>query len=119
MGETLEAVIKTVIAGDIKHTFDPPPTPKPLEAICLRAIARRPDDRYATAAEIGQEIERWLDDLPVKHIPNHYCLNQNAGFVPTKRLSGQRLRSSSCRQLVSACIGYRQQEQRTAGPEER
>ncbi len=48
--------------------------PKALEAICLRAIAKRPDDRYATAAELGHEIERWLDDLPVQSYPEPFSL---------------------------------------------
>jgi eukaryotic-like serine/threonine-protein kinase len=69
-GNTLAAVIKMVVEGAIKPPRSiQPQAPKPLEAICLRAIARRPEDRYATAAELGLEIERWLDDLPVSTYP--------------------------------------------------
>ncbi len=70
-GKTLNDVIETVLAGEIK-----PPrkiqtqTPKALEAICLRAISRFPADRYASAFELGQEIECWLDDLPVNANPD-------------------------------------------------
>src|SRR5205807_6190360 len=39
--------------------------PKPLEAVCLKAIARRPEERYATADELAREVERWLADEPV------------------------------------------------------
>jgi serine/threonine protein kinase/formylglycine-generating enzyme required for sulfatase activity/WD40 repeat protein len=38
---------------------------KPLEAICLRAMAREPGQRYASARELASEIERWLADEPV------------------------------------------------------
>src|SRR5262249_42902150 len=36
-----------------------------LEAVCLKALARRPEDRYATAAELGNEVRRYLADEPV------------------------------------------------------
>ncbi len=69
-GETLEAIIKAVVAGQIRTPRSvQPQVPKPLEAICLQSIARQPDARYATAAELGQEIERWLDDQPVHVYP--------------------------------------------------
>ncbi len=49
----------------------PPPrkvnarVPRALEAVCLKAMARRPQDRYASAADLATEIERWLADEPV------------------------------------------------------
>lgn len=39
--------------------------PRALEAICLKAMARRPKARYDTAAELAASIEHWLDDEPV------------------------------------------------------
>jgi len=39
--------------------------PKPLNAICQKAISFNIADRYATAGELKREIEHWLDDLPV------------------------------------------------------
>ena len=38
---------------------------RPLEAICLKAMANRPEDRYADAEELADDIERWLGDEPV------------------------------------------------------
>jgi hypothetical protein len=40
--------------------------PKPLEAICARAMAREARDRYATAREVSEDIDRYLDRLPVQ-----------------------------------------------------
>jgi eukaryotic-like serine/threonine-protein kinase len=40
--------------------------PRPLEAICLKAMALRPENRYASAADLAEDIERWLADEPVK-----------------------------------------------------
>ncbi len=43
-----------------------PDTPKPLEAICLKAMALRPADRYATALDLAADLEHWLADEPVR-----------------------------------------------------
>jgi tetratricopeptide (TPR) repeat protein len=42
-----------------------PEVPKALEAVCLKALAKKPADRYATAGEVAREVERWLADEPV------------------------------------------------------
>ena len=36
--------------------------PRSLEAICLKAMARMPNDRYATARALAEDIERYLAD---------------------------------------------------------
>jgi tRNA A-37 threonylcarbamoyl transferase component Bud32 len=49
----------------------PPPrricrqVPPALEAICLKAMARKPADRYASVLALATDIERWLADEPV------------------------------------------------------
>lgn len=42
-----------------------PSTPRSLDAICARAMALKPDDRYATATQLGDDIRNWLADEPV------------------------------------------------------
>jgi tetratricopeptide (TPR) repeat protein len=42
-----------------------PEVPRPLEAICLRAMALEPQDRYETALAVADDVERWLADEPV------------------------------------------------------
>lgn len=57
----------------INHTVLPLITPRErdgsispvLEAITLKAMADHPDDRYASVHELGQDIERYLQMLPV------------------------------------------------------
>lgn len=44
------------VAGDVS---------KPLEAICLKAMATRPEDRYPTAQALAADVDRWLSDEPV------------------------------------------------------
>jgi serine/threonine-protein kinase len=43
-----------------------PETPAALEAVCLKAMALRPEKRYATALDLGADVEHWLADEPVK-----------------------------------------------------
>jgi serine/threonine protein kinase len=40
--------------------------PKPLSAICVKALAIAPADRYASARALSDDIERWLNDEPVR-----------------------------------------------------
>jgi serine/threonine-protein kinase len=39
--------------------------PRALEAICLKAMALKPDDRYASALDVAVDVEHWLADEPV------------------------------------------------------
>lgn len=41
-------------------------TPRALAAVCCKAMATRPEDRYGSALELAAEIERWLADEPVQ-----------------------------------------------------
>jgi serine/threonine-protein kinase len=40
-------------------------TPPALDAICLKALTRRPEERYPEAAEVAREVQRFLADEPV------------------------------------------------------
>ncbi len=42
-----------------------PAAPPALEAICLKALSRRREDRYQSAAELARDVQRWLADEPV------------------------------------------------------
>jgi len=39
--------------------------PRALEAVCLKAMARRPADRYASPRALADDLEHWLADEPV------------------------------------------------------
>jgi tetratricopeptide (TPR) repeat protein len=42
-----------------------PDAPAALAAVCLKAMARGPEDRYPTALELAKDLELWLADEPV------------------------------------------------------
>ncbi|MCA9235890.1 MAG: protein kinase [Planctomycetales bacterium] len=40
--------------------------PKALSAICMKALRPLPEDRYASAGAMGEDLQRWLSDEPVR-----------------------------------------------------
>jgi tetratricopeptide (TPR) repeat protein/tRNA A-37 threonylcarbamoyl transferase component Bud32 len=63
-------VLQKVRTGD----FLPPrrinaDIPAPLEAICLKAMAVDPGNRYASCAGLAEDVEHWLADEPVQAYP--------------------------------------------------
>lgn len=47
-----------------------PEVPAPLEAVCLKAMSLRIEDRYATPLDLASDVERWLSDEPVSCYPD-------------------------------------------------
>jgi serine/threonine-protein kinase len=61
--------------GEVLHKIQKADFPRPrqvkrnvppaLEAVCLKAMALRPEDRYPSARALADDIEHWLADEPV------------------------------------------------------
>ncbi|HJU02673.1 MAG TPA: Stk1 family PASTA domain-containing Ser/Thr kinase [Actinomycetes bacterium] len=72
-----------------------PDVPRPLEAICLKAMAKLPDNRYQTAAELHDDLERFRNGQPVQATPlmdaaatTQAIPRRDAGPDPTAMLGG-------------------------------
>jgi serine/threonine-protein kinase len=82
-GNDLRAVLEAVRKG----AFPQPrqldlSIAKGLEAICLKAMASKPDERYATPRELADDIDHWLADEPV--IPSRGSSASGAGSGSTE-----------------------------------
>ncbi len=69
-GAELAEILRMVSQG----VFPPPRRIDPaldraLEAICLKAMALKPEDRYATPRALADDVERWIADEPVTALP--------------------------------------------------
>jgi serine/threonine-protein kinase len=71
-----------------------PSTPSTLDAICGRAMAREQSERYASAAEMAQEVQRYLADEPVLACPEGW----------TRRLARWMRRNRSWTLAVAAAL---------------
>jgi tetratricopeptide (TPR) repeat protein/tRNA A-37 threonylcarbamoyl transferase component Bud32 len=60
--DRLEAVRQAAVVPPRSHE---PRLPRALEAICLKALAARPEDRYSSARELADDVTSWLAGEPV------------------------------------------------------
>jgi serine/threonine protein kinase len=65
-GAKSSEIIKNVVQGTFPKPRDiASDLPSALEAVCLKAMALRPEDRYASASALADDVERWLAGAPV------------------------------------------------------
>jgi tetratricopeptide (TPR) repeat protein/tRNA A-37 threonylcarbamoyl transferase component Bud32 len=98
--EDLGPLLRKVAQG----SFPPPrqvqpDVPLPLEAICLKAMSLRREDRYATPAALAQDVRQWLAGEPVTAWPEPLAVK--AGRWVRKH---QALAASTAAALVVALV---------------
>lgn len=63
-------IVRQMQNGELKAPREiDPKIPIDLECICLKALAFRPEDRYASASEFAEDLQRFLDGKPVAARP--------------------------------------------------
>lgn len=109
-GETREAVIGRILSSEpLPLRSHNPDIPADLETICLRAIDREPTQRYRTAGELRNDLQRFLDHRPIHASP--------AGlFMRTRKfVARHQLTTLACAAVIVAAALtwalYRQQGQ--------
>ena len=65
-GQSIGEVLEDVRRGN----YTPPrqvnrAVPRPLDAICRKAMSLNPSDRYASALDLADDLDRWIADEPV------------------------------------------------------
>ena len=65
-GDDIGAVLHAVQEGQFRRPSQRDPTlDKALEAVCLKAMATQPLDRYPTPKALADDLDRWMADEPV------------------------------------------------------
>ena len=64
-----------------------PSIDRALEAVCLKAMALRPEDRYDSCRALAEDIERWLADEPVTAWREPLSVGRGGGRGGTGRRS--------------------------------
>ncbi|MFI5458058.1 MAG: protein kinase [Isosphaerales bacterium] len=65
-GKDTAEILSKVRRGDISRPRAiAPDVPRPLEAICMKAMALDPRDRYRSPRDLANDVKQWLADEPV------------------------------------------------------
>jgi serine/threonine-protein kinase len=100
---------KTPVEVALRHLQDPPPEPRrinprvpgALERVILTCLAKEPERRYASAAELASELSRMRDALAGETILIDASGRMDADVVPTLRKGEPRAPDSSESELVT------------------
>jgi WD40 repeat protein len=70
LGATLRQTLQQVIESDVEPLRRAHPSiPEDLDAICIKCLAKDPDQRYVTARGLAEDLARFLEGRPVSVRP--------------------------------------------------
>ncbi len=81
LDETLRTMIEERRAGLPPIRRANPAVPPSLAAVLGRCLAFEPQARYRSAAELAEDLRRFLDDLPMKHAPEPSLRERSAKWL--------------------------------------
>jgi serine/threonine-protein kinase len=99
-GDDVGAVLRAVQRGDYRPPRQVDPRIDPaLEAVCRKAMALKPEERYPLARALAEDVERWMADEPVS------CWREPVGRRATRWARRHRpLVAGAAMLLVSALV---------------
>src|SRR5262249_6320606 len=66
-GDDLVEVLRRVVEEEpARPRAVRPGVPRDLETICLKCLRKEPAQRYASAQEVAEDLERWLAGRPIR-----------------------------------------------------
>jgi eukaryotic-like serine/threonine-protein kinase len=72
-GDDIGEILRKVQRGELTPPSQLDPSiDKALEAVCLKAMALTPEDRYVSCRALAEDIERWMADEPVRAWHEHW-----------------------------------------------
>ncbi len=82
---------RTIVHQIQNHDIVPPSRyvrqiPTELETVCLKAVSRDRNDRYASAAEFADDLRRWALDMPI-HARRHTVPERVIRYVKRRKLT--------------------------------
>ncbi len=105
----------------LKHVNEPPRSPReanpsvsePLDAITLRLLSKNPEDRYASAAELAEDLERVRSGLPPTAMDaERTTAAMTTPLAPPPRTSGERTAKTAVRSPVAPSRAPRREGRR-------
>ena len=69
-GTALDVIRKVADEAPVAPRAVRPAVPRDLETICLRCLAKEPTDRFASAAALAADLDRWLDGRTILARPS-------------------------------------------------
>ena len=64
-GPALEVLFQVIEDAPVPPSRLRPAVPRDLETVCLKCLEKEPARRYATAADLADDLRRFLDDQPI------------------------------------------------------
>ena len=82
-GRSDDEIVTAIRTGQPRLPIEiEPRTPEALQRVALKAMAERPGDRYRSAREMAQDLERYLEGRPVSARPAQYDSTLDARVRP-------------------------------------